>query len=149
MFLTTCAVCAKALDDDIEAPRRCEPCVRHAVLQRRMRARGPRPRLRRDRPRGRRRGRLRFSDERGRRRGGHSLFTNYAKALYKNPAAVPDDLLEAIATYEKCLTAARRVYGPGHPFPKRWQEGLEFARAALAAPKSARFERALKRVRKD
>ena len=77
-----------------------------------------------------------------------SLFTNYAKALYKNPAAVPDDLLEAIATYEKCLTAARRVYGPGHPFPKRWQEGLEFARAALAAPKSARFERALKRVRK-
>ena len=26
MFLTTCAVCAKALDDDIEAARRCEPC---------------------------------------------------------------------------------------------------------------------------
>ena len=77
-----------------------------------------------------------------------SLFANYANALYKNPDAVPDDLLEAIATYEKCLTAARRVYGPGHPFPKRWQEGLEFARAALAAPKSARFERALKCVRK-
>ena len=56
-----------------------------------------------------------------------SLFANYANALYKNPDAVPDDLLEAIATYEKCLTAARRVYGPGHPFPKRWQEGLEFA----------------------
>ena len=26
MFLTTCAVCAKALDDDVEAPRQCEPC---------------------------------------------------------------------------------------------------------------------------
>ena len=26
MFLTTCAVCAKALDDEVEAPRRCEPC---------------------------------------------------------------------------------------------------------------------------
>ena len=26
MFLTTCAVCAKSLDDEVEAPRRCEPC---------------------------------------------------------------------------------------------------------------------------
>ena len=78
-----------------------------------------------------------------------SLLTNYAKTLHKTPDAVPDDLLEAIATYEKCLTAARRVYGPGHPYPKRWEEGLEIARAALAAPKSARFERALKRARKD
>ena len=26
MFLTTCAVCAKAIDDEVEAPRRCEPC---------------------------------------------------------------------------------------------------------------------------
>ena len=101
MFLTTCAVCAKAM---------AAPLDNELTL---------------------------------------SLFANYANALYKNPDAVPDDLLEAIATYEKCLTAARRVYGPGHPFPKRWQEGLEFARAALAAPKSARFERALKRVRKD
>ena len=26
MFLTTCAVCAKALDNDIEAARQCEAC---------------------------------------------------------------------------------------------------------------------------
>ena len=78
-----------------------------------------------------------------------SLFTNYAKALYKNPAAVPDDLLEAIATYEKCLTAARRLWGAGHPYPKKFENHLVKARAALAAPQSARFERALKRARKE
>ena len=33
MFLTTCAVCAKALDDDIEAARQCEPCgTRYCLL---------------------------------------------------------------------------------------------------------------------
>ena len=25
MFMTICAVCAKSLDDEVEAPRRCEP----------------------------------------------------------------------------------------------------------------------------
>ena len=78
-----------------------------------------------------------------------SLFTNYAKALYKNPDAVPADILEAIATYEKVLTAARRLWGAGHPFLTQFEEHLEKARAALAAPKSARFERALKRARKE
>ena len=77
-----------------------------------------------------------------------SLFTNYAKALYKNPDAVPDDMLEAIAMYEKEITAARRLWGAGHPFLKQFEEPLAKARAALAAPNSARFERALKRVRK-
>ena len=77
------------------------------------------------------------------------LLTNYAKALYKNSEAVPDDLLESIATYEKCLTAARRLWGAGHPFLTQFEEHLEKARAALAAPKSARFERALKRARKE
>ena len=78
-----------------------------------------------------------------------SLFANYANALYKNPDAVPDDLLEAIATYEKCLAAARRLWGAGHPQVTGIEKHLEKAREALAAPKSARFERALKRVRKD
>ena len=78
-----------------------------------------------------------------------SLFTNYAKALYKNPDAVPDDILESIATYEKCMKVALRLWGAGHPYPKKFENHLEKARAALAAPKSARFERALKRARKD
>ena len=77
------------------------------------------------------------------------LFGNYAKALYKNPDAVPDDILEAIAMYEKEITAARRLWGAGHPFLTQFEEHLEKARAALAAPKSARFERALKRARKE
>ncbi len=78
-----------------------------------------------------------------------SLFTNYAKALYKNPDAVPADILEAIATYEKVLTAARRLWGAGHPYPRKFENHLAKARAALAAPQSARFERALKRARKE
>ena len=77
------------------------------------------------------------------------LFGNYAKALYKNPDAVPDDILEAIAMYEKEITAARRLWGAGHPFLKQFEEHLAKARAALAAPQSARFERALKRARKE
>ena len=78
-----------------------------------------------------------------------SLFTNYAKARYKNPDAVPDDILEAIAIYEKCVPAAQRLWGVGRTYPKQFEKHLGKARAALAAPKSARFERALKRVRKD
>ena len=31
MFLTTCAVCAKALDDDIEAARQCDEDGRHDI----------------------------------------------------------------------------------------------------------------------
>ena len=77
------------------------------------------------------------------------LLTNYAKALYKNSEAVPDDLLESIATYEKCLTAARRLWGAGHPQVTGIERHLGKAREALAAPKSARFERALKRARKE
>ena len=77
------------------------------------------------------------------------LFGNYAKALYKNPDAVPDDILESIATYEKCMKVALRLWGAGHPYPKKFENHLEKARAALAAPKSARFERALKRARKE
>ena len=77
------------------------------------------------------------------------LLTNYAKALYKNSEAVPDDLLEAIATYEKCLTAARRLWGAGHPQVTSIENHLEKAREVLAAPQSARFERALKRARKE
>ena len=78
-----------------------------------------------------------------------SLFANYANALYKNPDAVPDDLLESIAMYEKCLPAAQRLWGASHPYPMQFEKHLGKAREALAAPKSARFERALKRVRKD
>lgn len=78
-----------------------------------------------------------------------SLLTNYAKALYMDPAAVPDDLLESIETYEKCLTAARRLWGSSHPYPTKFAVHLGKARARLAAPQSSRFERALKRTRKD
>ena len=77
------------------------------------------------------------------------LFTNYANLLYKDPDAVPDDLLESIAMYEKCLPAAQRLWGASHPYPMQFEKHLGKARAALAAPKSARFERALKRARKD
>ena len=117
MFLTTCAVCAKALDADaIPLLKAQTEYQADAALDNEMTL---------------------------------SLFTNYAKALYKNPAAVPDDLLEAIATYEKVLTAARRLWGASHPYPKKFENHLVKARAALAAPQSARFERALKRARKE
>lgn len=77
------------------------------------------------------------------------MFCNYAKALYKDPAAVPNDILESIETYERCMTAAHRLYGPERPHPKRLAMHLGKARARLAAPQSSRFERALKRTRKD
>ena len=77
------------------------------------------------------------------------LFCNYAKALYKDPAAVPNDILESIETCERCMTAAHRLYGPERPHPKRLAMHLGKARARLAAPQSSRFERALKRTRKD
>ena len=51
--------------------------------------------------------------------------------------------------YEKCVPAAQRLWGVGRTYPKQFEKHLGKAREALAAPKSARFERALKRVRKD
>ena len=94
MFLTTCAVCAKALDD-VEAPRQCEPCG------------------------------TRYCSEECEREGSDH------------------DILEAIAIYEKCVPAAQRLWGVGRTYPKQFEKHLGKAREALAAPKSARFERAL------
>ena len=107
MFLTTCAVCAKALDDEVEAPRRCEPCG------------------------------TRYCGEECERAGRD----HDCGAIVRAGGAE--------AAYEKVLTAARRLWGAGHPYPKKFENHLEKARAALAAPKSARFERALKRARKE
>ena len=201
MFLTTCAVCAKALDDEVEAPRQCEPCgirrnwpdnrneimqmnanlaaayeraerveesiaLKRECLHEAKAMTGPRSELTTvcannlgcalmakgsfTEAKTLLKAQLAYqADAELDNELSIRLFGNYAKALYKNPDAVPDDILEAIAMYEKEITAARRLWGAGHPFLTQFEEHLEKARAALAAPKSARFERALKRARKE
>ena len=58
---------------------------------------------------------------------------NYARALYKDPAATLDDLREAVTTLEDTDRIARRVLGSAHPLVKIIGNNLRLARAALQA----------------
>ncbi len=57
----------------------------------------------------------------------------YANALYRNPAATPDDLREAVITLEDTERTARRVLGGAHPDVVGIGNSLRNARAALLA----------------
>ena len=58
---------------------------------------------------------------------------NYARALFKDPAATLDDLREAVETLESVAPAWTHVFGPAHPETPRVQVALEEARKTLAA----------------
>ena len=49
---------------------------------------------------------------------------NYGMALYKDDAATPDDLREAVTTLEEAERIARRVFGGAHPLTKGIEEDL-------------------------
>ena len=76
---------------------------------------------------------------RGSRVGGHGLPSeialdirvSYAHALYEEPRASQDDLIEALAIIEDVETRQRRIYGDSHPFTRNTQELLEGARTRL------------------
>ena len=55
----------------------------------------------------------------------------YARALYEDPGATPDDLREAVATLEELARTVRRVLGGEHPFTEEVEDSLREARAAL------------------
>ena len=57
----------------------------------------------------------------------------YAKALYFDDAATPDDLREAVTTLEDTARTARRVLGSEHPLTVGIQDALRRTRAALRA----------------
>ena len=52
----------------------------------------------------------------------------YAWALYEDPRASQDDVLEAVVVLEDAETRIRRVFGDSHPFTGENQEHLEGAR---------------------
>ena len=57
----------------------------------------------------------------------------YAVALYRDPSATLDGLLEAVTTLEDTERTARRVLGGAHPTTAGMGESLRYARAALRA----------------
>ena len=63
---------------------------------------------------------------------------NYAKALYGNPVATLDDLLEAVTTLEDTERIARRVLGGAHPIVVGIEKSLREARAGSAPAKPQR-----------
>ena len=62
-----------------------------------------------------------------------SMRCNYARPLYKDPAATLDDLREAITTLEELERTARRVLGGAHPTTVEIGVYLHNARVALRA----------------
>ena len=58
---------------------------------------------------------------------------NYAQSLYKDPAAMLDELREAVTTLEETERTARRVLGGAHPTAVGIEHALREARAALRA----------------
>ena len=66
------------------------------------------------------------------------LSWNHAQTLYKDPAATPDDLREAVTTLEETERTARRVLGGAHPLTRSFELRLREARAALAARETPR-----------
>ena len=67
----------------------------------------------------------------------------YAVALCKVDSATPDDLREAMTTFEDTARIARRVLGGAHPLTRRLEHNLKEARSTLtrALAKSARGSR--------
>ena len=57
----------------------------------------------------------------------------YARSLYEDPAATPDDLREAVTTLEDVTRIAQRVLGGAHPLVVHIDDHLRKARAALRA----------------
>ena len=57
---------------------------------------------------------------------------NYARALYRDPAATLADLREAVRTLEETERTARRVFGGAHPTTGVIKGSLHRARAALS-----------------
>ena len=57
----------------------------------------------------------------------------YADVLYENPAAMLDDVREAVTTLEELERTARRVMGGAHPLARDIESTLQNAREALAA----------------
>ena len=57
----------------------------------------------------------------------------YVVALYSDPAAMRDDLREAVTTLEETERTARRVLGGSHPLTEGIEAALRNARAALRA----------------
>ena len=68
---------------------------------------------------------------------GHKLTllmrSNYAEALWRDPAATLDDLREAVTTLEDAKRIARRVLGGAHPITESVEVELRKAQAALRA----------------
>ena len=56
----------------------------------------------------------------------------YARALFEDPAATPDDLREAVTTLEDAERIARRVFGGAHPLTEGIEEDLRDAQALRA-----------------
>ena len=59
--------------------------------------------------------------------------TNYARAIHMDPAAMLDDLREAVEMYEQVARTARRVLGVAHPITEGIGGELLEARATLRA----------------
>ena len=58
---------------------------------------------------------------------------NYALSLFKNSEASRDDLVAAVAEYERLDRVARRVLGPDHDATREFRGNMEEARAKLEA----------------
>ena len=58
---------------------------------------------------------------------------NYARVLYRDPAATLDDLRKAVTMLEDAGRIARRVLGGAHPTTRGIENDLRYARAALRA----------------
>ena len=58
---------------------------------------------------------------------------NYARALWRDDGATPDDLREAVTTLEDSERIARRVLGPANPATAGIEISLRNSRAVLAA----------------
>ena len=59
----------------------------------------------------------------------------YARSLYEDPAATPDDLREAVTTLEDIERIARRVFGGAHPLTEGMEEDHRRARRASRPPR--------------
>ena len=57
----------------------------------------------------------------------------YAQTLYKDNGAAPDDLREAVTTFEETGRVARRVLGGAHPLTKEIEHYMQESRTALRA----------------
>ena len=61
------------------------------------------------------------------------LQSNFAEALYMDPAATLHDLREAVNMLEETERTARRVLGGAHPLTSAIADNSRNARAVLAA----------------